>query len=205
MVHRSEPGEVLRTESLRHTSVLQGLNRLGLQHAYFQTRRRRLLTVQLRAEPFETYPYKADPTFDCQPEASVFVDNAAKAYQLGSLSIPLPSCFDHERWCSGFPVPCSQHHCPRLPFRHSEACCFEYSRDGSHHFSKSPFADFEKIPASSAYIMRHTALRARAISTSFPTTTSSLRWTKSLSRWTKSLKMSSSLLTRTKFIERRLS
>ena len=33
VVHRSEPGEVLRTESPRHTCVQQGLNHLGLQHS----------------------------------------------------------------------------------------------------------------------------------------------------------------------------
>ena len=45
VAHRSEPGEVLRTESPHHTCVQQGLNHLGLQHAGFQTTRAHLYIV----------------------------------------------------------------------------------------------------------------------------------------------------------------
>ena len=47
VVHRSELGEAFRAESPRNTSLQQGLNHLGLQHADFQTNRGRLPTVQL--------------------------------------------------------------------------------------------------------------------------------------------------------------
>ena len=42
VVHRSDPGKVLRSEGPRHTSVQQGLNQLGLQHADVQIKRGRL-------------------------------------------------------------------------------------------------------------------------------------------------------------------
>ena len=77
LVHRSELG-VFRTEGPRNTSVQQGLNYLGLQHTDFQANRGRLPIVQLQSEPFEAYPHATDPSFDFQPEASVFVDDAAE-------------------------------------------------------------------------------------------------------------------------------
>ena len=78
MVHRSEPGEVLRTETPRHISVRQGLNHLGLQHADFQTKRGRLHIVQLRAEPFGACLQETDASFGFEREVSVFVDIAAE-------------------------------------------------------------------------------------------------------------------------------
>ena len=100
MVHRSELGEVFRVESTPNTSVLQGLNHLGPQHADFQTKRGCLPIVQLRSEPFEACPHETDPSFDFEPKVSVFVDDAAEVLELGHLSIPLASCFDYERWDS---------------------------------------------------------------------------------------------------------
>ena len=52
VVHHSELGDVFRTESPCNTSV-QGNSHLGLQHAGFQTKWRRLPIVQLRSEPLE--------------------------------------------------------------------------------------------------------------------------------------------------------
>ena len=77
-MHWSEPGKVLHTESLRHTSVQQGLSHLGLQHGDFRTKRGRLHIVQLRAEPFEGSPHETGPSFDFKPEVSVFVEIAAE-------------------------------------------------------------------------------------------------------------------------------
>ena len=54
VVHRSELGEVFRTESPRNNRVS---NHLGLQHADFHTNRRRLPIVQLPSEPFEAYAH----------------------------------------------------------------------------------------------------------------------------------------------------
>ena len=73
MAHRSELGGVFRTESPRNTPVQQGLIRLGLQQEDFQTNRGRLPIVQLRPEPFESCPHETGPSFDFEPEVSVFV------------------------------------------------------------------------------------------------------------------------------------
>ena len=70
---------MFRTESPRNASVQQGLDHLGLQHADFQTKRGRLPIVQLWSKPFETCPHETDPSFDFEPEVSVFVDDAAEA------------------------------------------------------------------------------------------------------------------------------
>ena len=78
MVHRSELGEVFCAESRRNTSVQQGLNHLGLQHADFQTKRGRLPNVQLRSEPFEACPHETNSSFDFELEVSAFVDDAAE-------------------------------------------------------------------------------------------------------------------------------
>ena len=77
-MYRAELGEVFRAEGPRPTPARQCLNHLGLQHADFQANRGRLPIVQLQSEPFEAYPHATDPSFDFQPEASVFVDDAAE-------------------------------------------------------------------------------------------------------------------------------
>ena len=93
VVHHSELGDVFRTESPCNTSV-QGNSHLGLQHAGFQTKWRRLPIVQLRSEPLKASPHETDPSVDFEPEVSVFVDDSAEVWELGR--IPLASCCDHE-------------------------------------------------------------------------------------------------------------
>ena len=73
VVHRSELDEVFRTENPRDTPVQRGLHHLGLQHAEFQTNRGRLPIMQLRSEPFEAGPHETHPSFDFEPEVSVFM------------------------------------------------------------------------------------------------------------------------------------
>ena len=75
-MRRSEPTEVLRAEGPRHTPVQQSFNYLGLQHTDFQTKWSGRPVIQLRSEPFEACPHGTDPSFDFEPEVSVFVDDA---------------------------------------------------------------------------------------------------------------------------------
>ena len=107
MVHRSELGEEFRTDRPRNTSVRQGLDHLGLQHADFQTNRGCLPIVQLRSETFEACPHETGPLLDFEPETGVFVNDTAEVQELGRMSIPLASCSDHGRWNSGCLIPCS--------------------------------------------------------------------------------------------------
>ena len=81
MVHRSEPGEVFRTESPRHTSVQQGL---PVVTPVFNKR-----TFRLGGAVFRSYSSGSNhlrhahmsrmhASFDFEREVSVFVDNAAE-------------------------------------------------------------------------------------------------------------------------------
>ena len=65
----------MHAEGPRHTPVQQSLNYLGLQRTDFQTKWSGRPIIQLRAEPFEAYPYETDPSFDFGREISAFVDD----------------------------------------------------------------------------------------------------------------------------------
>ena len=78
VVHRSEPGEVLGTESPPHKYVQLRLNHLGPQHADFRTGRGHLHIVQLRAETFEACRHETNPSLDFERKVCIVVDSAAE-------------------------------------------------------------------------------------------------------------------------------
>ena len=77
VVSRPKLGKEFRSEFPRHTPVLQGVHKLGLQHSDFQAKGDGRIIIQLRAEPSEAYSHETDPSVDFEREVSVVMDNAA--------------------------------------------------------------------------------------------------------------------------------
>lgn len=69
----------------------------GLSH--FHTERVVLIACNSGLGRFQASLHKTDPSFEFDPEVTVFVDAFADLRAPGRRSIPLARCFDHKR-CS---------------------------------------------------------------------------------------------------------